>query len=124
MRRLVVLAVAVGALIAAPVVLADTPLFATTDGGSGAVHGNTSYALFHVMGRTNLVASGGTKPRNVMLDGYWYFPNTGGGAEGLSHDGKTLLLVDVIDRTKFRESTFLVVDPIGMKIVRSLRHCF
>ena len=34
MRRLVlVLAVAAGSLIAAPAVLADSPLFATTDGG-------------------------------------------------------------------------------------------
>lgn len=122
MRRLVlVLVVAAGSLVAAPVGLADTPLFSTTDGGAGAVHGNMTYAVYHFAGVTTIVATGGPQQRQLPLKGYWYFPNTAGGAEGLSHDGKTLLLVDVVDKTQFRQTTFLVIDPIRMKILRSLQ---
>src|SRR5207248_508041 len=55
-----------------------------------------------------------------LVRGYWYFPNTAGGAAGLSHDGKTLLLVDQTDKTQSFKSTFLVVDPLRMKLVRRL----
>ncbi|MDX6480088.1 MAG: hypothetical protein QOG85_598 [Gaiellaceae bacterium] len=124
MRRLVpLLAVAVGALAAAPAVLgADSPLFATIDGGSGAVHGNTQYVLIHepLGNDTRLVeasAKDGTRERELVLAGWWYFPNTPVGAVSLSHDGKELLLVNRIDKTQFSTSTFLVVDPVRMKEV-------
>jgi len=123
-RRLVLLSVVVGALIAAPAVLADTPLFATTDGGTGAVHGNTQYVLYHSsLGASTVLSavptSGNSAPRSLDLPGYWYFPNTIGGAGGLSHDGKTLLLVDLVDKRRFAASTFLVVDLLRMKLVRT-----
>jgi hypothetical protein len=122
-RRLVVLAVAVGALIAAPAVLADTPLFATTD-NTGVVHGGVQYVLTHsslVISQLAATAPAtGTELRQLTLPGYWYFPNTPGGPGGLSHDGKTLLLVNLLTKTRFAETRFIVVDPVRMKEVRRL----
>lgn len=126
MRTLVaVLAIAAGLLVAAPAapaVRADTPLFATSGGVSGLVHGDTRYILSYSRGNTTLTAiSTGGAERQLTFTGDWYFPNTPGGAEGLSHDGRTLLLVDALVKSHVRESTLIVVDPIRMKSLRSFK---
>jgi hypothetical protein len=122
MRKLpLLLAVAAVALSAAPAVLADTPLFATLGDNTGVVDGPTRYVLFHGSGSTTISAittSKGKVLRQLVLPGFWYFPNTIAGAGGLSRDGKTLLLVELRGKGRFEKSTFIVVDPIRMKFVR------
>lgn len=122
MRKLALfVAVAAAALGSVPALAAYTPLFATS-GGGGIVRGHTLYYLAYVGGNTHLVASptnGGT-PRSLILGGDWYFPNSPGGAEGLSHDGKTILLVNLLQKQRSTATTFLVVDPARMKVVRQL----
>jgi len=121
---LLCLAVVVGALVAAPATLADGPLFVTS-GGAGVVHGTTRYVPIDdpVSGHTELLAistSGGTALRQLGLVGQWGLPYTSAGAEGLSHDGRTLVLADNEVRGLASPSRFLIVDPRRMHLIRAI----
>jgi len=101
MRRLLLsLAVAVATLVVAPAAFADGPLL-VTQGGTGVA---TRDGAFHYVAVT--IRTGGTLLEKIRVHGaqvYWWMrlygswgnPALGSGSvtgEGLSHDGKTLVL--------------------------------
>jgi hypothetical protein len=127
MRRLsLCVAVAVAALVAAPTALADGGPFTVVSGGSGVVDGTTRYVPVDdpTSGDTELIAistTGGMELNQLHLVGEWGLPYMpAAGAEGLSEDGKTLVLAD--SQSGFASpSTFLVVNPRRMQVVRKVR---
>jgi hypothetical protein len=129
MRRLsLCLAVAVAALVAAPVALADGPLY-TIQGGVGvASHAHPSLhyvAVADGVGGTLLeridVAHGRVFSW-IRLDGSWGIPTIGNGyqtGQGLSRDGRTLVLSSI--GGPFTTPTkFLVVNTSRMRAVRTI----
>jgi hypothetical protein len=125
MRRLsLCLVAALVAMIAVPSALADGGPLTVVSGGSGVVGGTTRYVPVDdpVSGDTELLAIStrdGTELNQLGLVGEWGFPYTPAGAEGLSHDGKTLVLAD--SQSGFASpSTFVVVSPRRMQLVRTI----
>jgi hypothetical protein len=124
MRRLsFCLAGLAGAVFMAPSAFADGPLFVTT-GGSGVVHGTTRYFPVDdpTSGDTELLAistEDGTERGQLGLVGQWGLPYTASGSEGLSRDGRTLVLADN-ERGFSSPSGFLVVDPRRMHVLRTI----
>jgi hypothetical protein len=124
MRRLALcLAIVVGALVAASAARADGPTF-VTQFGQGVTHGAVRYVPVSVYpaNRTDLVTIStvdGSAGQALQLPGQWGLPAIGSGAEGLSRDGRTLVLGQVaIGVTS--PSKFLIVNPVRMKIVRTI----
>ena len=124
MRRLsLCLAVAAAALVAAPAALADGPMFVTQD-GTGVVHGSLRYvAVNTTSGRGTDLVEVSTRDHSVgpalRIPGEWGLPYTAAGAEGLSHDGRTL----VLGRAGIgisSPSRFLIVDPRRMRVIRTI----
>src|SRR5215475_3354600 len=128
MRRLsLFLAAAIGALVLAPAALADGPLL-VTQGGSGVASHDGALHYVAVPDGT-----GGTLLERInsahdqvygwkRLPGSWGNPSIGNGAatgEGLSRDGKTLVLASK-SQPYSSPSRFLVVDPTRMKVVRRI----
>lgn len=116
-------AAAVIALVSARAAAADGPMFVTQN-GTGVAHGSLRYvAVSTLQGQnTDLVEiSGrdGSAGPALRLSGAWGLPYTAAGAEGLSHDGQTLVLegagVGLTSPTRF-----LVVDPRQMQVVRTI----
>lgn len=109
---------------AAPTALASGgPLFAAV-GGAGVSHGPTRYVpVVNNSGNdTTLEAistKDGTVGRTLDLVGQWGVPSTPAGGEGLSVDGRRLVLADVNDGLN-SPSLFLVVDPTTMRIVHPI----
>ena len=125
MRRLLLcLVAALVAIISVPSALADGGPLTVVSGGSGVVGGTTRYVPVDdpVSGDTELLAIStrdGTELNQLGLVGEWGFPYTPAGAEGLSHDGKTLVLAD--SQSGFTSpSTFLIVNPRTMQLVRTI----
>jgi hypothetical protein len=124
MRRLVLcLAVVVGALVAASTARADGPTF-VTQFGQGVTHGSMRYVPVSVYptNRTDLVTIStvdGSAGQALQLPGQWGLPSIGAGAEGLSRDGRTLVLGRVTIGVA-SPSKFLIVNPARMKIVRTI----
>jgi hypothetical protein len=127
MRRLSFwLVAAVVVLVAAPVALADGPLFVIQGGAGVASHGDA----FHYVA----VPSGthGTLLEKIdhgevywwmRLPGSWGTATIGNGAEtgqGLSRDGRTLVLASPSGPLG-SPTRFLVVDPSRARIVRTIR---
>ncbi len=99
------------------------PLFAAV-GGAGVAQGPTRFVpVVNNSGNdTTLEAistKDGTVGRTLDLVGQWGVPSTAAGAEGLSLDGKRLVLTDVADG-QTSPSLFLVIDPKTMRIVRPI----
>jgi hypothetical protein len=128
MRRLLLcLVVAVGALVAASPALADGPLF-VTQGGTGVA---TRDGAFHYVavpdGTTGTLlekieVAHGEVYSWLRLDGSWGNPSLGTGeltGEGLSHDGRTLVLASTSGPFA-SPSRFLVVDTRRMRAVRTI----
>jgi hypothetical protein len=128
MRRLLLcLAVAAGVLAAAPAALADGPLF-VTQGGAGVA---TRDGAFHYVAvpdgtRGTLVEKIEVPQGQVyswlQLDGSWGNPALGAGAtigEGLSYDGRTLVLASSAGPYG-SPSRFVVVDTRLMRVVRKI----
>jgi hypothetical protein len=124
MRRLALwIAVVVAALVAAPAALADGPMFVTQD-GTGVVHGSLRYvAVNTTSGRGTDLVEVSTRDHSVgpalRIPGEWGLPYTAAGAEGLSHDGRTL----VLGRAGIgisSPSRFLIVDPQHLRVVRTI----
>lgn len=111
---------AVLAAVAAPSAAASGgPLFVTV-GGAGVVHGAMRFVpVINNSGNdTTLEAistKDGTLGNQLDLVGQWGIPSTPAGAEGLSRDGRTLVLADV-NAGQTSPSLFLVVDPKTMRI--------
>ena len=128
MRRLLLcLAVAAGALVAAQAARADGPLF-VTQGGAGVASRDGS---FHYVAVPD--GAGGTLVEKIevpqgqvyswlQLDGSWGNPALGTGAtvgEGLSYDGRTLVLASAAGPYG-SPSRFIVVDTRLMRVVRRI----
>lgn len=124
MRRLALcLAVVVGALVAVSAAPADGPTF-VTQFGQGVNHGSLRYVPVSVYptNHTDLVTIStvdGSAGQALQLPGQWGLPAIGAGAEGLSRDGRTLVLGQVAIGVS-SPSKFLIVNPAGMKIVRTI----
>jgi hypothetical protein len=128
MRRLVCLAVAVAALVAAPAALADGPL--STIQGSAGVASHTHPGIHYVTvsdgARGTLLEridfARGTVFSWIRVAGSWGVPTVGNeylSGEGLSREGRTLVLGSTAGPYA-SPSKFLVVDPARMKVVRTI----
>jgi hypothetical protein len=124
MRRLsLCLAVAAAALAAAPAAHADGPMFVTQD-GTGVAHGSLRYvAVNTTSGHGTDLVEVSTRDHSVgpalRIPGEWGLPYTAAGAEGLSHDGRTLVLARAgIGLSS--PSRFLIVDPQHLRVVRTI----
>ena len=127
MRRLsLCLTVAVGALVLAPVALADGPVQVGQGGSGVAGHDGT----FHYVtvpdgtGGTVLetIESTGEVSRWMTLPGSWGIPTIGNGREagqGLSRDGRVLILESAYGPSS-SPSKFLVVDPGRARVLRTI----
>lgn len=121
--KLTLVLVVLGTLTAAPAAAGDGPLF-VTQGGTGVALGATRYIPVpsNVGNDTQLVAistKDGTEQNQLGLVGHWGLPATPSGAEGLSRDGKTLLLADT-SAGQTSPSLFMVVNPKTMRIVEPI----
>jgi hypothetical protein len=122
-RLALCLAVAVAALVAAPAALADGPMFVTQD-GAGVAHGSLRYvAVNTTSGRGTDLVEVSARDHSVgpalRIPGEWGLPYTAAGAEGLSHDGRTLVLGSAGVGIS-SPSRFLIVDPRRMRVVRTI----
>ena len=128
MRRLLLfLAVALGALVVAPAALADGPLLVTQGGAGVATHDGA----FHYVAVPD--GTGATLLERIQVAGdqvygwkrlasSWGNPALGTGTspgEGLSRDGKTLVLAST-GQPYASPSKFLIVDPVRMRAVRTI----
>jgi hypothetical protein len=131
MRRLsICLAAAVGALVLAPAAFADGPVYVSQGGAGVATHDG----VFHYVALP--LRTGGTLLEKIevahgqvywwkQLPGSWGIPTIGNGyltGQGLSRDGRTLVLASMSAQTGAFESPsrFLVVDPKTMKVTRRI----
>ena len=127
MRRLSLgLALAVVALVVAPAAFADGPLLVTQGGAGVASHdGDLHYVAVPDGNGTMLVTiekAHAQVYRWMRLDGSWGNPAVGNGpatGQGLSRDGKTLVLADT-SQPFSSPSRFLIVDPTRLKVVRTV----
>jgi hypothetical protein len=128
MRRLALcLAVVVGAVVAAPTALADGPLF-VTEGGAGVATPDGAFRYVAVPAGKNKTAlekievAGGQVYWWMGLDGSWGNPSVGTtsfSGEGLSQDGRTLVLAST--GGPYRSTTkFLVIDLKRAKVLRTI----
>jgi hypothetical protein len=113
-RLLLVLA---ASLLAVPVALADGPMPSVTQNGDGVptADGRSRYVAVGAFGGSTVLAQIGAKGavlRTLQLDGDWGLPiaTYGTSAEGLSHDGRTLVL------RRFDRSTFALVDARTLRL--------
>ena len=124
MRRLsLCLAVAAATLVAVPAALADGPMFVTQD-GAGVAHGSLRYvAVNTTSGRGTDLVEVSARDHSVgpalRIPGDWGLPYTAAGAEGLSHDGRTLVLGSAGVGLS-SPSRFLIVDPRRMRVARTI----
>jgi hypothetical protein len=114
----------VAAFAAAPVAAADGPMPFAAQGGSGVALpdglnrivavGMTAYGVSHPTTALEVIGTHDGSVRNwVNVPGSWGLPvvtYTGSGAEGLSTDGKILVLGDVAQSYPRTKSMFLVVN--------------
>jgi hypothetical protein len=123
MRRLALCLAVVAALVAAPAALADGPMFVTQD-GAGVAHSSLRYiAVNTTSGRGTDLVEVSARDHSVgpalRIPGAWGLPYTATGAEGLSHDGRTLVLGSAGVGIS-SPSRFLIVDPRRMRVVRTI----
>ena len=123
------LAAAVAALVAAPAALADGPTFVVQGGTgvatrSGAVHWVTVSDGPRGTGSTLLEkVAGGRVDYWLRLDGAWGTPTIGTNVQtgqGLSRDGRTIVLASASGRPYATPSRFLVVNLKRMRVVRTI----
>jgi hypothetical protein len=128
MRRLsLCLALALGAFVLAPAALADGPVY-VNQGGSGVASRNGAFhyvALANGTGGTLLLkvyTAGPGVYESMAIPGSWGTALIGNGGEagqGLSRDGRTLVLESMTGPLG-ASSRFLVVDPVHWKIGRRI----
>jgi len=112
-----------GALAAAPAAAGDGPMF-VTQGGTGVMSGTTRYipVTNYASDSTQLLAistKDGTEMNQLPLVGSWGLPSTPAGAQGLSLDGKKLVLADT-NAGQASPSMFMVVNPKTMRIAKRI----
>lgn len=119
-----------GALVAAPAAAGDGPLF-VSQGGVGIVAPNGTSPLGPTRyipvsdnqgNDTELLAistKDGTELNQMTLVGQWGLPSTPSGADGISADGRRLVLADTSSGVT-SPSLFMVVDPKTMLIVHPI----
>jgi hypothetical protein len=128
MRRLALcLAVAVTALVTAPVALADGPSF-VSQGGAGVATRNGAYHYITVSdgSRATLLEKVAHGQVNywTRFKGSWGTPTLGAGAQsgqGLSRDGRTLVLASTPGPPYAHPSKFLLVNLRRMRVVRTIK---
>jgi hypothetical protein len=121
MRRLsLCLAVAVAALAAAPVALADGPSFVSQGGAGASGRGPVHWVTVSDGTRATLLekVAGGQVDYWIRLDGAWGTPLIGTG-QGLSGDGRMLVLAS-LGQPLATPSKFLVVDLRRMRVARTI----
>jgi hypothetical protein len=123
LAKLTLTVVLFGALAVPGALASGGPLFAVV-GGAGVLSGPTRFVpVVNNSGNdTTLEAissKDGTVGGTLDLVGQWGVPSTPSGAEGLSLDGKRLVLTGVADG-QASPSLFLVVNPKTMRIVRPI----
>lgn len=123
MRSLLTLAVVIAALVAASAAAASGPIY-SLQGGSGVLFGANRYVPVGDSAgiSTDLLAistKDGTVGRQLDLTGAWGLPATPAGTEGLSRDGRTLVLASL--QSGFSSpSSFLVVSRPKMRVVNQI----
>jgi MYXO-CTERM domain-containing protein len=123
MRKLCLCLVAAGALSAAPAAAGDGPMYVTQSGNGVAstMFGGPVRLVPIALSNTNDTAleAISTKDSSVVnmveLVGQWGLPYTPAGAEGISHNGRTLVLADT-QSGRVTPSLFLVLDPRKLQI--------
>jgi len=124
LAKLTLAFVVLGALAAAPEAAASGgPLF-VAQGGAGIVQGSTRFIPVgeNTANDTTLEAistKDGTLLGQLELVGQWGVPSTPAGAEGISRDGKTLVL-ESITNGQTSPSLFMLVAPKTMRIRREI----
>jgi hypothetical protein len=116
-------ATALIAVVSAQAAAADGPMFVTQD-GAGTAYGSLRYvAVNTTSGHGTDLVEVSTKDRSVgpalRLSGDWGLPYTPAGAEGLSRDGRTLVLGSAAIGLS-SPSRFLIVNPRQMRVVRTI----
>src|SRR3954452_6278251 len=116
------LLVLVAALCAAPAALADGIAPFATQGGPGVVtpDGATRYVALTSGAGTNVVkidTQGGGVVNSTTIPGAFgvALPTYAGVGEGLSVDGKTLVLADVVRSWPHARSSFVFLDPKSLR---------
>lgn len=127
MRRLsFCLAAAVAGLVIAPAALADGPAFVVQGGAGVASRGGAIHWVTVSDGTRGTLlekVTGGQVNYWIRLRGAWGTPTIGTGVQtgqGLSRDGRTLVLASVSGGPYATPSRFLVVDMKRMRVVRSI----
>jgi hypothetical protein len=111
------------ALIAVPAAPAGGPNLGTT---SALANGNVSYLVSRVGATTTLAVNGadGNVLRQTSMRGAWGIPyvTLAGGAGGVSHDGRVLVLAQSTQPNKplRSETRFLTVDTKTLKVTRTI----
>jgi hypothetical protein len=128
MRRFVLcLVIVVGALAAAPTALGDGPVY-VTQGGAGVASPNRAFHYVTVPdGKAATLLERVDAPSGAVfvvtrLPGSWGIATIGSYAlagQGLSHDGRTLVLASP-SGPYASPSRFLVVDPVHAKVLRTI----
>jgi MYXO-CTERM domain-containing protein len=120
------LAVVVGTLVAAPSAQADGPLF-VTQGGAGVATPNGAFHYVTVSdgSRATLLekVAQGRVDYWIRLKGSWGTPTIGNGylnGQGLSRDGRTLVLASTPGPPYAKPTRFLVVDTRLMRVGRTV----
>ncbi|HEY3462155.1 MAG TPA: hypothetical protein VGK62_01715 [Gaiellaceae bacterium] len=121
------LALAVGALVVAPVALADGQPVAVSQGGAGvASHDGAFHYVAVPVGTAGTLVEKLDVPHGEVywwrqVDGSWGVPTIGNAAvgQGLSRDGRTLVLASTAVGYA-APSKFLVVDVRRMKVIRTI----
>jgi hypothetical protein len=118
---------AVGALVAAHAALADGPLYVTQGGAGVASHDGAFHYVAVPDGTSGTLLEKIEAPQGqvwswLLLHGSWGTPSLGAGAapgEGLSHDGRTLVLASTTGPSA-SPSRFVIVDTRVMRVVRRI----
>src|SRR5207244_2843314 len=127
-------ALVVVSLIAAPFAAADGPMPFASQEGSGVAMldgltrivavGATAFGVSHPTTALEVIETkGGSVRYAVSLPGAWGVPvvtYSQSGAEGLSADGKTLVLGDVVASYPRMKSSFLALNPKTFRIRRTI----
>ncbi|HKD95109.1 MAG TPA: hypothetical protein VKB43_10430 [Gaiellaceae bacterium] len=128
MRRLALCLVAVvGALVIAPLALADGPSYVVQGGAGVATPGGSTHWVTVSDGTRGTllekITAGGTVDYWIRFKGAWGTPVLGQGpqaGQGISHDGRTLVLESTPGPPYAAPSKFLVVNLRRMRAVRTI----
>jgi hypothetical protein len=129
--RLAAAALVVLALTVVPAAAADGPMPSAQQGGTGVLanDGLTRWVAVNSAEQVStalesITTDGGVVDRSIDLPGSWGIPMVtynGGQGDGLSRDGKTLILADVAQTYPKATSQFLVIDTASLLTRRTIQ---